>query len=403
VKRLFYITVLPLLGASATILHPLAAQTVKAATMLSTSCIEKSLPVALAPGEPVQYQIYGELCSQYPIEGRTVQVLVSGLTYDHNYWDFPYDNGRYSYVNSQTEAGYVTFNIDRIGIGNSSRPPNKQVTLESNTYVLAQINQALRNGNIQGVKFDRIINVGHSFGSFGPIVNAVSQYGGVDGVILTGFLHNVNTEYANSALNSFYSAQLDPVLSNQNLPDGYLTTLPGTRGSLYYNESNTDPQVIALDEQIKSTLTTSELASLASAVLSDSSKQIKVPTLLAIGEKDNPFCTGSICDSVENVIAFEAPFYSPEAQLQAYVLPNAGHDINLSLNAALWYSAARQWSDRFVGTNVQSIPEPSFKFTFLALVSAAILQKFFANTKHAKRQNKVSKAKVKFIYNYEED
>jgi pimeloyl-ACP methyl ester carboxylesterase len=317
--------------------------------------------VALSPNESPQYKIYGQLCSKLPIEGRTVQVLVSGLTYNHSYWDFPYQQERYSYVNAITRAGYATFNIDRIGLGKSSRPPADQVNLQSNTYVLAQINQALRNGAIEGVRFDRIINVGHSYGSFGPVIYAASQYGGVDGVILTGFLHNLKLDYAQFALNSFYSAQLDPKFSGQNIPDNYQTTIPGTRGELFYNQQNVDPQVVTLDEQLKDTVTTSEIDSEIDAVLSDTSKNINVPVLLVIGQQDNPFCTPTICNSAESVAALEAPYFSQNAKLQIYVLPNAGHDINLQLNAPLWYKVSRQWSDRFVGKGSISEDEPSDK------------------------------------------
>ncbi|MBW4434624.1 MAG: alpha/beta hydrolase [Pelatocladus maniniholoensis HA4357-MV3] len=358
-KQFLYQNLLPLFSVSAIALQTFTVAAAKSTTPSSVKCSDTYLPVALSPNELPQYKIYGELCSKLPIEGRTVQVLVSGLTYNHNYWDFPYQQKRYSYVNAMTRAGYATFNIDRIGLGKSSRPPVDQVNLQSNTYVLAQINQALRNGSIEGVRFDRIINVGHSFGSLGPVVNVASQYGGVDGIILTGFLHNLNIEYAQFALNSFYSAQLDPNFSGQNIPDDYLTTIPETRAELFYNQLNVDPQVIALDEQLKDTTTGSEIYSQIDAVLSNTSKNIKVPVLLVIGQQDNPFCTQNICDSAESVAAFEAPYFSPEAKLQIYVLPNAGHSINLELNAPLWYKVARQWSDRFVGKGSRSPDEQS--------------------------------------------
>lgn len=333
-----------------------------AATLPSITCAETFLPVSLAPGAATQYQVYGQLCSPPGAASRSVQVLVSGNTYNHSYWDF---SPGYSYVDAITKAGFATFNIDRIGVGNSSRPPAEQVTVQSNAYVLHQVNQALRNGTINGTTFNHIVNVGHSFGSITAIETA-SQYGGVDGVILTGFLHNINPTYVADATASLYPAQLDPRFSNQDLPAGYLTTVPGARGRLFHNASNTDPQVIALDEATKDTLTTGELATTGDAVFSDKSKQIKVPVLLAIGQKDYPFCTGDICNGAESIATFESAFFAPEANLQTYVLPNAGHDINLALNAGDWFQAARQWSDRYIGpvsqptqSSIQSPVEPA--------------------------------------------
>jgi pimeloyl-ACP methyl ester carboxylesterase len=149
-------------------------------------------------------------------------------------------------------------------------------------------------------------------------------------------------------INSFYPAQLDPRLSEQNLPDGYLTMQPGTRGELFY-QPNADPQVIALDEATKETVTIGEATTNAAAIFADTSRQIRVPVFLAVGQYDESFCTGDICQSAENVAAFEAPFFSPESNLQTFVLPGAGHSINLAANASEWFEAARQWSDRYVG------------------------------------------------------
>jgi len=43
--------------------------------------------------------------------------------------------------------------------------------------------------------------------------------------------------------------------------------------------------------------------------------------------------------------------HSAQACLEAYVLPTAGHSINLHLNAPDWFAAALAWSDRRVGTH----------------------------------------------------
>ncbi|ARV57861.1 hypothetical protein BZZ01_03735 [Nostocales cyanobacterium HT-58-2] len=375
IKSSLYEILLSVLGASALIVQPQITNAANSAPPLS--CSDTYLPVALAPGESSQYQVYGQLCSRYPLSNRTVQVLVPGGTYDHNYWDLSYQPEQYSYVDALTQAGYATFNIDRIGIGNSSRPPADQVTVQSNGYVLNQVNQLLRSGKINGVQFDNIINVGHSLGSIIAIETAI-QYGGVDGVILSGLIHNLRSDSAQALRDSLYPAQLDPRLSEENVPEGYRTTLPGTRGQLFYNQSNTDPQVIALDEATKQTQTTGEAAALRGGVAAlPDTRQINVPVLLAIGQKDNLSCIDNICNP-ENVPAFEAPFFSPQAQLQTYVLPDAGHVMNLELNASLWYYAARQWSDRFVGTISVSVPEPASVVGLLMLTaggSLLVLQK----------------------------
>ena len=367
-------SLLTLFGASACIVQPLAVYVAESATLATDSCSEVQLPVALAPGEPKQYQVYGQLCGQSPLGDRTVQVLVAGTTYSHIYWDFPYQPERYSYVDALTQAGYATFNLDRIGIGNSSRPPADQVTVASNTYVLNQVVQGLREGQIGGVSQKRIMLVGHSSGAFASVVGVASQDSNLAGVILSGFLHNQSSDWLEAFINSFYPAQFDPRFSQQNLPDGYLTMQPGTRGELFY-QPHADPRVIALDEATKETVTTGEASTNAAAIFAETSKQIRVPVFLAIGQYDGSFCTGNICESAENVAAFEAPFFSAEANLQTFVLPEAGHSINLDPNAPEWFEAARQWSDYYVGATPpsESVPEPSYELGFLTLAALGVL------------------------------
>jgi len=376
------------------IVQPFTTSIAKSATIAPvTSCSDVQLPVALAPGEPKQYQIFGELCGQSPLGDRTVQVLVAGTTYSHIYWDLPYQRERYSYVNALTQAGYTTFNIDRIGIGNSSRPPADQVTVASNAYVLEQVIQGLREGQVTGIPQEKIMLVGYSSGSFGAVVGAASQDEDLAGVILSGFLHNQNQDFLSAFIDSFYPAQLDPRFSEQNLPEGYLTTQPGTRGDLFYYQPTTDPQVIALDEATKETVTTGEAATNVDAIFSETTRQIRVPVLLALGQYDNSFCTGNICDSAESVAAFEAPFFSPEANLQVYVLPDAGHSINLHQNAPEWYEAARQWSDLYVGATVtasKSVPEPDYELGLLAIAGFGAVALGKRQLKPAKRKTPVS-------------
>ncbi|NMG08661.1 alpha/beta hydrolase [Brasilonema sp. UFV-L1] len=311
------------------------------------SCLDVYLPVALAPGEPAQYEVYGQLCGQLPLENRTVHVLVHGGAYSHIYWDWPYQPERYSYVHVLTNAGYVTFNIDRIGIGKSSHPPAEQVTLEAHAYVLHQINQALRDGKIGGVEFKRIVNVGRSFGAL-TVISAVSKYGGVEGVIITGLLNVIKRDIVAETIPYFkYPVELDPCFKDKNIPSGYLTTKPGVRGQLFYNQEYCDPEVIALDEATKETVTPPELGIDISVF--ELEKEIRVPVLVVIGQNDIFFCTTEVCACNASVAANELPFFSPEACLQTFVLPKAGHNINLHLNAHEWFEAARRWSDQFVG------------------------------------------------------
>ncbi|HKQ73089.1 MAG TPA: alpha/beta hydrolase [Blastocatellia bacterium] len=306
----------------------------------AVKCQEVRLPVSLQEGQPGNYEVVGKLC--FKGNGKKVaHLLLHGATYSNAYWDFPLLPQFYSYVRSLTNAGYATLNIDRIGIGASSRPPADQVTIQANAFVVHQLVQALRDGRIGS--FSKVILVGHSLGS-GIALSAQAQYGDANGLILTGFLHAMGPGFAEIP-NMIYPAQLDPRFASQNLPDGYFTTIPGTRPGFYYTPV-ADPNVIDRDEQTKETITLGEINTFPPLVLSPVDAQsIHVPVLYVIGNRDNVFCTPPQCSEAQ----IESSYYPGDAHVEVRVLPGTGHSLNLHFTAPAFFAIAREWSDRYFG------------------------------------------------------
>src|SRR5262249_18720030 len=85
-------------------------------------CTGHQVPVGMTDGGPLNLSMFGQLCYSGTQAPDTVQLLVHGATYNHLYWDFPYQRAHYSYVHFATAAGYATFSVDRIGAGQSSHP-----------------------------------------------------------------------------------------------------------------------------------------------------------------------------------------------------------------------------------------------------------------------------------------
>jgi pimeloyl-ACP methyl ester carboxylesterase len=240
----------------------------------------------------------------------------------------------------------------------SDHPNDTLVTLQSNAFVLHQIIQDLRNGTFDSTSFPKVLVVGHSFGTAVALYEA-STNSDVDGLILTDLFHIPNPEGSVLFQSAFYPASQDPKFANSGFSSGYLTTQPGTRGQIFYNLSDADPNVIALDEQLKQTITVEETQTIAAAFDPTVSQSIHVPVLLAVGQNDLLFCNTAIglpCNSSNGIVQREQSFYSPQACLEAFVLPNSGHAINLHRNAIQWFEAANAWANRRIGSSINNPP-----------------------------------------------
>jgi pimeloyl-ACP methyl ester carboxylesterase len=319
-------------------------------------CQEVTFAVNLSPSDATVYNVVGELCSRGSIHHKTIQVALHGATYSHLYWDFPFQPETYSYVRRATEAGYAVLDIDRIGIGLSDHPPADAVTIEANGYVVHQIVQALRGGDLVVPSFgrmraERVALVGHSLGSVISMQEA-GTYGDVDGVVLTGVSHNV-TPVLGDILASLYPANLDPHFAGRDIPDGYLTSLPGLR-SIFYQAPFFDPQVVAVDDQNKETVTVAELNTAVPALALSAS--IHVPVLVVVGDFDAAFCTAPSC-SASGSLASEPGFYPADACAEAVSIPDTGHDLNLHFSAQTSYDVILDWMDRRVGSDTKA-PAP---------------------------------------------
>jgi pimeloyl-ACP methyl ester carboxylesterase len=272
----------------------------------------------------------------------TVLLTVHGATYSRVYWDFPYQPEKYSFVRHANAAGYATLNFDRLGNGESDRPLSLHVTPTAEAYAHHQLVEALRSGEL-GHAWSRVVLAGHSLGSIIGIQQAAT-YHDVDGLVVTGFLHTYGAGIA-VLLANLYPSALDPRFAPLGLDLGYLTTKPGTRGSTFYYLPNADPAVVALDEQTKELGTAGELAEFAVVATALTSLQVDVPVLSVVGRYDTIFCGVAPCGTLLGGTTLEPVAYTPAAELEIVVVPQAGHDLNLQKNAPTTYAAILDWLD----------------------------------------------------------
>ena len=97
-----------------------------------------------------------------------------------------------------------------------------------------------------------------------------------------------------------------------------------------------------------------EIATAMPTVASTATRAIHVPVLTILGSHDLLACGQEArgrrfdCSSGAAVAMEEAPFYSPQAQIHACVIPDAGHDLTLTRFHGLQVSDVVAWSERFV-------------------------------------------------------
>lgn len=324
--------------------------TVAPAQASTVDCSETDVPVT-APGLAVPGKtatIHGQLC--LPASGRApsaVQLLVHGGTYNRYYWDLPYDPAQYSYQRDMAAHGYATFAVDLLGSGKSSKPPSLPVTIGAQAESMHEVIGHLRTGRVEGMRFDRVVIVGHSVGS-GIVAAEASTYHDVDGVLLTGITHIPSLPGIGlGAALGLQPAFTDPQLAGDHSDPLYFTTKPGARAHLFYNAADADPNVIAADEATKDQVSVPGMGTVAVfGIVLPATAGITVPVFQAVGSDDALFCgTFALrdCSSAGTLRAQEAPYYSPAAQLTTYVLPGAGHSLALHKNAADYRDATRAW------------------------------------------------------------
>lgn len=317
------------------------------------SCTDHRVPVNVESGAALgvalasagTYEIYGELCRQKNSRPDTVHLLVHGYTLDHNYWDLPYQPHRYSYVNSAVKAGYATFNIDRLGVGQSDYPPALLANPDTHVDTVQQVVRALRGGEMDGVaSFEKVILVGHSFGTW--ISWEVAQrYNDVDGIIASGYLHHIHPDVAKFYPGSMEPAQSDPKFAD--VPAGYLIRKKGTARELFYSPG-TEEEVVRLADELRQTGSPTVGRGAESELMIP--YDIEVPILFVVGQEDVFWCNTPQpiydCSDNETIVERERPFFPHSSSIEAYVQPGAGHNNVQEPGSQDLFNVMLEWAKR---------------------------------------------------------
>ena len=322
--------------------------------MPGVSCKEHRIPIKLAADSTFDFDLVGQLCRMAGSEPATLQVLVSGAGYGSNYWDFPYKPDTYSYARAALRAGDAVFNFDRIGIGASDHPFGALLNVDVQAYTLHQALTVLA----EAYDFEAVVTLGHSFGSVTALAHALQFPEQVDGVVLTGFIHNVNPIFGPTVGRAIDVAPFAGPFTGNIFDPTYTVSKDMSRGDVFYTEGFVEDEVLVVDNLTRQTTALGELITM-SKYFSDQSKELQVPAAVIIGENDFVVCGGDLdCTDHAAVVANEEPYFPPASCLEVTVLDDTNHNANLHINAPEVFQLMQDWVARRVGSAGNAATDP---------------------------------------------
>jgi pimeloyl-ACP methyl ester carboxylesterase len=201
--------------------------------------------------------------------------------FTQRYWSF--GNATYNYVLAARSAGYATLAYDRLGAGQSDHPdPYLDVQGRTQVAILVKLTQLARDGHLSPriPKPQKVVHVGHSYGSLLSNALVAAQPNLSDGLILTGFTHNTTwISFFEMALSFHLARENNPHRFGQ-LSSGYITW--GDKydnQAAFFNAPFFDIAVLELAEQTKTPFALAELLSF--MTLSLPSPQFEGPVLVS--------------------------------------------------------------------------------------------------------------------------
>ncbi|KAL7808391.1 alpha/beta-hydrolase [Trichoderma gracile] len=298
------------------------------------------------------YQISGHFCfPSTPRNGENILIIAShGVGFSKRVWYPAYRPDEFSFVDAALAQGYAVLAYDRLGAGQSSLPDaydDLQVPLQGevlralteialNGKLTTASNQTGESSGVTEYTADKVVHVGHSYGSI--ITNwFLARYGSISaGAILTGFL--IDNQFANLKVeiaDLSYAPEHNPALF-ANRTSGYLAfgSVTALQADSFKKET-LDPNVLSLwNDSIQSSLGLGEVLTLGTGV-GDLVEDFTGPLQFFVGENDFAFCAGQ-CAGTFNMTQLRG-IYPNVKDLDVYLQPNTGHVVQLSLNATAGY------------------------------------------------------------------
>jgi pimeloyl-ACP methyl ester carboxylesterase len=297
------------------------------------------------------YDLAATYCAPNAGAGKTIQILTHGIGFDRSYWDLPFNNYNYSYVETAVDLfGYSTLSWDRLGIGMSEhgdplsviQAPLEQAALQALTEL---VRSGSWTGNSSNITFDKVVHVGHSFGSELSYGLARDDPSLSDGLVLTGFSTNGSFVPYFALGGNFVSVTTVSSLSAEYVA-GYLAAGdPSGVQTNFFAPGQFDPAVLTVAYTTGQPVTVGEFLTIGGEAAGVN--HFTGPVLVITGERDIPYCGGNCLATGEgpypSIPAAVKQVFPNASDFEAFVVPSAGHGLNLEYSHPTTYAQILQF------------------------------------------------------------
>ncbi|EMC95826.1 hypothetical protein BAUCODRAFT_71197 [Baudoinia panamericana UAMH 10762] len=297
------------------------------------------------------WNIHAQLC--YPTVANNkvdvLQIATHGAYYDSRYWDPELDPENQSYVEAALKAGYSILTYDRLGAGQSDHPDAYtivQAPLE--LEILRQLTVMARNGTLsafcQHRVPDKVVHVGHSFGSVmtSAFIGTYPELS--DGAVITGYV--LNKYFGSIGWTSWdvqFANESDIPFSR---PSGYVVDSKSGIQNVFFGGNLTTAftrQQFDYGNSIKQPVPIGELASSYQLVYV-TGPRFEGPIQYFLPEFDFFICGGD-CKGVSNLTLLHG-IYPNASTIEVAIQPNTGHGLTLHNNATAGYEVSFDFLNR---------------------------------------------------------
>ena len=297
------------------------------------------------------YSIRAQLCvpTQATSKRSILQIATHGGHYDSRYWDSEYKPENHSYVYASLAAGYSILTYDRLGNGQSDIPDayrGVQTALE--LEILLQLTRKARDGSLAPATDDhvyipdKIVHVGHSFGSVLTTAFLATYPDDTDGGIITGFA--LNDYFGRTGFSSWYAQYAAG--QGWDRPSGYIVNQKSGIQTVFFGG---DPatafteELLDYGDKIKQPCAIGELAS-GHQVIGRPGTNFTAPVQFVLPEFDFFICGGD-CKGVTDVETLRKT-WPTAGDIDLVIQPNTGHALPLHNNATAGFQLSFDFLER---------------------------------------------------------